>query len=77
MSTSETTSAPAPGTLRIAWLPGDGIGREVTAAALGAARPLLADAGVDLVADEHAIGGAALDACGDAFPVIRYVLFSS
>ncbi len=55
-------------TLRIAWLPGDGIGREVTRAALEIGRQVLAGSGVALDVAEHAIGGAGLDACGDPFP---------
>ena len=54
--------------LRVAWLPGDGIGREVSEAALSVVDALCREAGVALSVEEAAIGGAGLDACGDPFP---------
>jgi 3-isopropylmalate dehydrogenase len=53
--------------LKIAILPGDGIGREVTAEAVKVLRAAVGgDRELDL--EEAAIGGAGLDACGDALP---------
>lgn len=60
-------SAASP-TLRIAHLPGDGIGREVTEAALLVMRGVAERAGVALDVAEHLVGGAALDATGDPLP---------
>ncbi|MGZ8650460.1 MAG: 3-isopropylmalate dehydrogenase [Solirubrobacteraceae bacterium] len=48
----------------IVTLPGDGIGPEVLAAAL----EVLAEVAPDLTYEEHLIGGAAIDATGDALP---------
>jgi 3-isopropylmalate dehydrogenase len=48
----------------IVTLPGDGIGPEVLAAALD----VLAEVAPDLMYEEHLIGGAAIDATGDALP---------
>ena len=48
----------------IVTLPGDGIGPEVLAAAL----EVLAEVAPDLMYEEHLIGGAAIDATGDALP---------
>lgn len=62
------TNPSARSSLRIAWLPGDGIGREVTAAALAAMRAVADLAGMALDVAEYAIGGAALDATGDPLP---------
>ena len=56
------------GRIRIAALPGDGIGPEVTRAALAIARTAADAHGVALDVSEHAIGGAAIDATGDPFP---------
>jgi 3-isopropylmalate dehydrogenase len=50
--------------MRIATLPGDGIGPEV----LDAALHVLRDVAPDLTYDEHPIGGAAIDATGTALP---------
>ena len=50
--------------MRIALLPGDGIGPEVTAAA---AR-VLAALPLDLELDEHLFGGAAIHATGEPLP---------
>ncbi|GGL88813.1 3-isopropylmalate dehydrogenase [Deinococcus aerolatus] len=49
---------------KIVTLPGDGIGPEVTAAAV----QVLREVAPDLTFEEHAIGGAAYDAHGDPFP---------
>jgi 3-isopropylmalate dehydrogenase len=48
----------------VAVLPGDGIGPEVTAAALR----VLGEVAADVTTDEHRIGGAAIDATGTALP---------
>jgi 3-isopropylmalate dehydrogenase len=50
--------------MKIVTLPGDGIGPEVLAAAL----QVLAEVAPDLTYEEHAIGGAAIDASGTALP---------
>ena len=53
-------------TYQIAWLPGDGIGREVTRHAL---RVLQRALGADrLHIDEHLVGGAAIEATGEPLP---------
>ncbi len=54
--------------LRIAVLPGDGIGPEVTRAALGVLRAACALDGIDVEATEHPVGGAALRATGSPLP---------
>jgi len=53
---------------RIALLPGDGIGPEVTAAAAAVLRAIAARHGHEFMFSEHAIGGCAIDANGDALP---------
>ncbi len=53
---------------RIAVLPGDGIGPEVTAAAVSVLRHVAAHYGHDFEFSEHAIGGCAIDASGDPLP---------
>jgi 3-isopropylmalate dehydrogenase len=55
-------------TYHIAWLPGDGIGRDVTQAALDVMQTVADAAGFALAVDEHLAGGAALDATGDPLP---------
>lgn len=55
-----------PESLTIAWLPGDGIGREVTEAALGVLRAIAPD--LDVNVTEHPVGGAGYDAAGDPLP---------
>ena len=52
----------------IAILPGDGIGPEVTAEGVRVLEAAAAMAGLSLELREAAIGGAAIDACGDPFP---------
>ncbi len=53
--------------VKIAVLPGDGIGKEVTAEAVKVLRAVVGgDHPLDL--EEAAIGGAGIDACGDALP---------
>jgi 3-isopropylmalate dehydrogenase len=54
--------------LRIAALPGDGIGPEVTRAALGVLRAACARDGIAVEVSEHLVGGAALRACGSPLP---------
>ena len=49
---------------KIITLPGDGIGPEVTAAAV----EVLREVAPDVTTEEHAIGGGAFDAHGDPFP---------
>lgn len=53
---------------RLVALPGDGVGPEVTAAALLVLEAVLADAAVDLRVEHHPIGGIALDTVGDPLP---------
>jgi 3-isopropylmalate dehydrogenase len=53
---------------RIAVLPGDGIGPEVTAAAVAALRAIGTRFGHAFAFDEALIGGAAIDASGEALP---------
>jgi len=55
-------------TYRIAALPGDGIGPEVTRAALGVIDAVGEAAGFALETSEHDVGGAALDTDGTPFP---------
>ncbi|HKL88038.1 MAG TPA: 3-isopropylmalate dehydrogenase [Salinibacter sp.] len=55
-------------TYQIAWLPGDGIGPEVTREALRVLEAVASAHGFALEAEEHLVGGAALDATGDPFP---------
>jgi 3-isopropylmalate dehydrogenase len=52
----------------IALLPGDGIGPEVTAAAVAVLRAVAGTHGHDFAFSEHPIGGCAIDAYGDALP---------
>ncbi len=53
---------------RIAVLPGDGIGPEVTAAALGVLDCLRRDFGVSVEVETALVGGAAIDASGSPLP---------
>ncbi len=53
---------------RIAVLPGDGIGPEVIRAALEVFRAVRERFGLEAEVEEAAIGGEALDACGDPLP---------
>lgn len=53
---------------RIAWLPGDGIGREVTAEALRVVEEISRGSDFRVQADEHPAGGVAIDAFGDPLP---------
>ena len=55
-------------TLKIAYLPGDGIGPEVGAAALSVLEALAPKHGLTLSVDEQRFGGAAIDAVGEPFP---------
>jgi 3-isopropylmalate dehydrogenase len=52
----------------IVLLPGDGIGPEVTAAAVDVLRAVATNYGHHFEFSEHAIGGCAIDATGDALP---------
>jgi len=52
----------------IAWLPGDGIGPEVTREALRVLEAVASAHGFALEAEEHLVGGAALDTTGDPLP---------
>jgi 3-isopropylmalate dehydrogenase len=61
-------SMPQQTTYRIAWLPGDGIGRDVTQTALDVMHAVADALGFTLTIDEHIVGGAALDATGDPLP---------
>ncbi len=61
-------SAPATDALRLAVLPGDGIGPEVTEAALAVLAAILDGAGIRLETSQHLIGGAGLDTEGDPLP---------
>ncbi len=54
--------------LRICALPGDGIGPEVTSAALDVLQAALAPLGVQLTVESHPIGAAALRQAGSALP---------
>jgi 3-isopropylmalate dehydrogenase len=53
--------------MRIAVLPGDGIGPEIVAQAVKVLRAL-ADDGLEIELEEAAFGGAGFDACGDPLP---------
>ncbi|MEO0557652.1 MAG: 3-isopropylmalate dehydrogenase [Bacteroidota bacterium] len=55
-------------TLRIALLPGDGIGPEVTVEAARVLRATAEVFGFELATSEHPVGGAGLDAAGDPLP---------
>ncbi|MEM6784977.1 MAG: 3-isopropylmalate dehydrogenase [Bacteroidota bacterium] len=62
------TSSQRPTTYRIAWLPGDGIGREVTEPALAVLDAVAEAHGFFLDVGEHAMGGCAIDATGVPLP---------
>ncbi|MEM6647522.1 MAG: 3-isopropylmalate dehydrogenase [Bacteroidota bacterium] len=55
-------------TYTITWLPGDGIGRDVTVEALKVLHAVADSAGFALDVNEHLAGGAALDAANDPLP---------
>ncbi|MDI1252565.1 3-isopropylmalate dehydrogenase [Thermomonas sp.] len=57
----------------IAVLPGDGIGPEVTAAAVAVLNAVARHHGHMFNLHEYAIGGAAIDACGDPLPAATLV----
>ena len=57
-----------PNRYEIAWLPGDGIGPEVTREALRVLEAVGSAHGFSVTATEHRIGGAALDKTGRPFP---------
>ncbi len=54
--------------LHLVTVPGDGVGPEVTAAALAVLRAALSSAGIRMEVSEHPIGGLALDQSGDPLP---------
>ena len=54
--------------LKIAILPGDGIGPEVTAQAVKAMKAVCNRFGHDLISEYGQIGACAIDSCGDPFP---------
>ena len=53
---------------RIVCLPGDGVGPEVTAAAVAVLKAVAAHCGHAFEFSEHALGGCAIDACGEPLP---------
>ena len=53
---------------RVVSLPGDGVGPEVTGAALGVLSAVCAEAGIDLEVDERLVGGRAIDETGVPLP---------
>ncbi len=55
-------------TARIVYLPGDGVGPEVGAAALTVLRHTADIFALDIAVEEHVFGGAAIDAAGSPFP---------
>lgn len=55
-------------TVRVVTLPGDGVGVEVTAQALNVLRAVTGRAGIDVVVEEHLIGGRAIDEAGVPLP---------
>ncbi len=57
-----------PKTYDIAWLPGDGIGREVTREALRVMDAVASAQDMALTIEEHRVGGAALDETGTPLP---------
>lgn len=68
MSPDATHAPSSPCRARIAVLPGDGIGPEVTAAAVAALRAVGRRFGHAFAFDEALIGGAAIEASGEALP---------
>lgn len=61
--------APAEGSsVRLVWLPGDGVGPEVAAAARRVLEAAVEDSGVSIEIEEKSVGGAAIDAVGDPLP---------
>jgi 3-isopropylmalate dehydrogenase len=57
-----------PTSLKIAVLPGDGIGPEVMEAAMEVLQAALPSDGYKLEAEQALVGGAAIEACGEALP---------
>ena len=55
-------------TYKICCLPGDGIGPEIIAEGKKVLAAVGAKAGVEFIFQDHLIGGAAIDACGDPLP---------
>ncbi|MEO5812970.1 MAG: 3-isopropylmalate dehydrogenase [Rhodanobacter sp.] len=53
---------------RIVTLPGDGVGPEVTAAAVAVLQAIAMHYDHDFTFDEQALGGCAIDACGEPLP---------
>lgn len=54
--------------LRLVVLPGDGVGPEVTAAALTVLEAVSEHAGIELIVKTEAVGGRAIEVCGDPLP---------
>ena len=65
---SENWSCNVKKTYKICCLPGDGIGPEVIAEGKKVLAAVGKRVGVDFQFDDHLIGGAAIDACGDPLP---------
>ena len=65
---SESWSCNVKKTYKICCLPGDGIGPEVIAEGKKVLAAVGKRAGVDFAFEDHLIGGAAIDACGDPLP---------
>lgn len=55
-------------TYQIAWLPGDGIGVDVSEVAIEVMQAVASALGITLTFERHAMGGAAIDAYGDPLP---------
>lgn len=65
---SESWSCNVKKTYKICCLPGDGIGPEVIAEGKKVLAAVGKRAGVEFAFEDHVIGGAAIDACGDPLP---------
>jgi 3-isopropylmalate dehydrogenase len=61
-------------TYRIAVLPGDGIGQEVTPEAMRVLAAVAKGAGVSLEFEQALVGGAAIDAAGEPLPAVSMAL---
>ena len=67
-ATQHRTPNPPMASHRIAVLPGDGIGQEVTAEAVKVLKTVARQAGVSLEFEEALVGGSAIDAAGTPLP---------
>ena len=65
---SESWSCNVKKTYKICCLPGDGIGPEVIAEGKKVLAAVGKRAGVEFAFEDHLIGGAAIDACGNPLP---------